>query len=97
MTPTLRARRLLPVLLLALGLLALLGSIAGAQGGSPVRVLTATGVVDQVMASYLTDGITRADGQPRAHAAIRPGACPRASACATARDGPGARDCIGSA
>ena len=29
--------------------------------GAPVRVLTATGVVDQVMASYLTDGITRAE------------------------------------
>lgn len=57
----LRARSLLPVLPLLLGLLALFGSTAGAQGGDPVRVLTATGVVDQVMASYLTDGITRAE------------------------------------
>ena len=67
----LRARSLLFLLPLLFGLLTLVGSTVSAQGGDPVRVLTATGVVDQVMASYLTDGITRAERDGAAAIVVR--------------------------
>jgi membrane-bound serine protease (ClpP class) len=66
MTKTRRLRLLLPVLPLVVGLMALLASTVVGQERPAVRVLPATGVVDQVLANYLRDGIQRAenDGAP---------------------------------
>src|SRR5688572_19197630 len=71
MTRRHRAARLLPVVPLVLGLLALLGGAMDAQSGPPVKLLTATGVVDQVMANYLTDGVTRAENEGAAAVLVR--------------------------
>lgn len=67
-----RSRSLLFALPMVLGLLGLLASLVSAADSTPpVRVLTATGIVDQVMASYLTDGITRAETEGASAVVIR--------------------------
>ncbi|MDQ3870924.1 MAG: nodulation protein NfeD, partial [Chloroflexota bacterium] len=61
--------RLLPAMLLAVGLLA---SVTATQAAQPrVVVLPVTGVVDQVMAGYIRDGIGRAASEGAAAVLIR--------------------------
>jgi membrane-bound serine protease (ClpP class) len=64
-------RRWLMLVSLLGGLLALASGSAGAQGGGHVSVLTATGVVDQVMATYLRDSVVRAANEGAAAVVIR--------------------------
>ncbi len=71
MTMSLRVRLLLRALPLALGLLMMLGAAAAGEDAPPVRVLTADGVVDQVMANYLADGVTRAERDGAAALVVR--------------------------
>jgi membrane-bound serine protease (ClpP class) len=57
---------LAPALLVLAGLLGLVVGAARGQGPAPVVVLPTSGVVDQIMAGYLREGIARAaaDGAP---------------------------------
>jgi len=71
MTRRHRLARLLPVVPLVLVLLGLLGGAIDAQGGPAVKLLTATGVVDQVLANYLADGVTRAENEGAAAVVVR--------------------------
>ena len=61
MSRTHRARLLLPVVPLACALLALLVGAVGAQSAPPVRLLPVSGVIDQVLANHLADGIAKAE------------------------------------
>ena len=66
-----RVFRFLYGLPLALGFLALsVGAIRGA-GDGPVVVLTATGVVDNVMAGYIAEGVGRATDDGASAVVIR--------------------------
>ena len=57
------ARLLLPVLPLTFGLVGLLAGSLVAQSGKPVVLLPVSGVVDQVLANHLADGVTRAENE----------------------------------
>jgi membrane-bound serine protease (ClpP class) len=60
MTRTTRLRTLHHAILVAVGLVGLLAAGVSGQAPGRVVVLTATGVVDQVMAGYLAEGVRRA-------------------------------------
>ena len=52
--------KLVRTLMVLAGLMAVVGTAARAQEQAPVVVLPTTGVVDQIMANYLREGIDRA-------------------------------------
>ncbi|MFN8620510.1 MAG: NfeD family protein [Chloroflexota bacterium] len=61
----------LPLILALLGLLAMAAASLAADPVPPVRVLSATGVVDQVMETYLVEGLARAEQDGAAAVVIR--------------------------
>ena len=71
MTRRRRVARLLPIVPLMLALVGLVASVVSGDAGPPVRLLTATGVVDQVMANYLADGVTRAENDGAAAVLVK--------------------------
>jgi membrane-bound serine protease (ClpP class) len=71
-TRTRRSGRLaLPILLALLGLAVVAGSSRAAAAPGDVVVLPATGIVDNVLANYIREGILRADREDAAAVVIR--------------------------